>query len=104
MTAIGLIQTARRAGVRVPGDLSVVGFDDIPLARYIRPTLTTVAQPKLEMGQFAMGMVLNLVSGASPDKRVVSDVIVQGRLVVRESSGVVSLPEKSNESILEVST
>jgi DNA-binding LacI/PurR family transcriptional regulator len=104
MTAIGLIQTARRAGVRVPGDLSVVGFDDIPLARYIRPTLTTVAQPKLEMGQFAMGMVLDLVSGASPDKRVVSDVIVQGRLVVRESSGVVSLPKKSNESILEVST
>jgi DNA-binding LacI/PurR family transcriptional regulator len=104
MTAIGLIQAARRAGVSVPGDLAVVGFDDIPLARYVSPTLTTIAQPKLKMGQFAMGMVLDLVSANKAEKRVVSDVVVQGRLVVRESSGAIRLSAEFSESILEVST
>jgi LacI family transcriptional regulator len=104
MTAIGLIQAARRAGVSIPGDLAVVGFDDIPLARHVSPTLTTIAQPKLKMGQFAMGMVLDLVSADKAEKRVVSDIVVQGRLVVRESSGAIRLPARLNESILEVAT
>jgi DNA-binding LacI/PurR family transcriptional regulator len=104
MTAIGLILAARRAGVSVPADLAVVGFDDIPLARYVSPTLTTVAQPMLKMGQFAMGMVLDLVSGDGSEQRVVSDIVVQGRLVIRESSGAIPIPAKLNESILEVST
>jgi DNA-binding LacI/PurR family transcriptional regulator len=86
MTAIGLISAARRAGLRVPGDLAVVGFDDIPLAAHVYPPLTTVAQPQRDMGRRAMGMVLALIAGDDPAAPF-SDVVVKGRLVVRESSG-----------------
>jgi DNA-binding LacI/PurR family transcriptional regulator len=86
MTAIGLISAARRTGLWVPGDLAVVGFDDIPLAAHVYPPLTTVAQPQRDMGRQAMGMALALMAvddSAAP----FSDVMVKGRLIVRESSG-----------------
>ena len=96
VTAIGLMHAARQAGLSVPGDLAVVGFDDIPFALYIYPPLTTIAQPKLEMGKSAVEMVLALVSDRDRAKAnpptsgsrisVISDIVVQGRLVVRESS------------------
>jgi LacI family transcriptional regulator, repressor for deo operon, udp, cdd, tsx, nupC, and nupG len=96
VTAIGLMHAARQAGLSVPGDLAVVGFDDIPFALYIYPSLTTIAQPKPEMGRSAVDMVLSLVSAGDRVKAktpasgrqvsVVSDIVVQGRLVVRESS------------------
>lgn len=86
MTAIGLISAARQVGLWVPGDLAVVGFDDIPLAAHVYPPLTTVAQPQRDMGRRAMGMALALM--AADDSAVpFSDVVVKGRLVVRESSG-----------------
>jgi DNA-binding LacI/PurR family transcriptional regulator len=87
MTAIGLISTARRAGLSVPEDLAVVGFDDIPLAAHVHPPLTTVAQPQRDMGRQAMGMALALMT-ADDASTGVSDVVVRGKLVVRESSGV----------------
>jgi LacI family repressor for deo operon, udp, cdd, tsx, nupC, and nupG len=96
VSAIGLMHAAQRAGLTVPGDLAVVGFDDIPFALYIYPPLTTIAQPKLEMGKSAVEMVLALVSDRDRAKAnpptsgsqisVISDIVVQGRLVVRESS------------------
>jgi len=96
VTAIGLMHAARQAGLSVPENLAVVGFDDIPFALYIYPPLTTIAQPKLEMGRRAVEMMLGLVSGgdradANPPTSggqfsVLSDIVLQGRLVVRESS------------------
>ncbi len=83
MTAIGLLRAAHKAGLRVPEDMAVVGFDDIPFARYVRPPLTTVAQPKMAMGRLAVEMALNLMAS---DDAVVSDVVVKGELVVRESA------------------
>jgi DNA-binding LacI/PurR family transcriptional regulator len=85
MTAIGLLRAARLAGLAVPRDLAVVGFDDIPLASYVWPALTTVAQPKFELGQQAMTMALALMAGCAEG---VDDVVLQGRLVIRESTGV----------------
>jgi LacI family repressor for deo operon, udp, cdd, tsx, nupC, and nupG len=87
MTAIGLISAARRAGLSVPEDLAVVGFDDIPLAAHVHPALTTVAQPQRDMGRQAMGMALALMA-ADDSTKSFSDVVVKGSLVVRESSGV----------------
>jgi DNA-binding LacI/PurR family transcriptional regulator len=104
MTAIGLIKAAQQTGLTVPDDLAVVGFDDIPLARYVCPTLTTIAQPMPELGQLAMGMVLDLVRSQGPEEEIVSDIVVQGKLIVRASSGAVLLPARLNESILEVFT
>ncbi len=86
MMAIGLLRAARRAGVRIPHDLSVVGFDDITVASYVCPPLTTVAQPKAEMGHRAMEMVLTLLD-IPTDKRKPTNVMLQGKLIIRESSG-----------------
>jgi DNA-binding LacI/PurR family transcriptional regulator len=81
MTAIGVLQAGRRAGLAVPRDLAVVGFDDIPFASYVSPALTTVAQPKAELGREAMEMALRVLAGEE-----VADRTLQGQLVIRESS------------------
>ncbi|MEW5958410.1 MAG: LacI family DNA-binding transcriptional regulator [Chloroflexota bacterium] len=80
-TALGAMRAAYAAGRRIPQDLSVVGFDDIDLARYFEPPLTTIAQPKREMGGKAVQMILNLLAG---DK--VEDCMLPGRLIVRAST------------------
>ncbi len=86
LTAIGLLRAAREAGLAVPHDLAVVGFDDILLASYVFPPLTTIAQPKAEMGQRAMQMALALMKTKDPAEEGISDIIVKGQLIVRESS------------------
>jgi len=92
MTAIGLLRAAHSAGLTVPDDLAVVGFDDIPFATYVSPSLTTIAQPKFELGQRAMSMALTLMTGLAEG---VCDVVLQGRLVVRESTGTELLSTKA---------
>lgn len=87
MTAVGLMTAARQVGLSVPQDLAVVGFDDISFARHCHPPLTTIAQPKTEMGQLAMRMALSLM--AIDDERnedELSNVVVRGELVVRAST------------------
>jgi DNA-binding LacI/PurR family transcriptional regulator len=85
MTAMGLLRAARAADLTVPDDLAVVGFDDILFATYVSPSLTTIAQPKFELGQQAMSMAITLMAGLAEGVR---DVVLQGRLVIRESTGV----------------
>ncbi len=81
MTAIGAAAALREAGLRVPDDVSLVGFDDIDWAAYSNPPLTTVRQPRRELGRRAMQMLLELLAGEeSPTK-----VVLQGELVVRAS-------------------
>ena len=87
MTAIGLLRVVREANLSIPLDLSVVGFDDIPLASYVEPRLTTIAQPKRDLGAKAMAMVLALMMNDGPKTATVANTVVQGRLIVRESSG-----------------
>jgi DNA-binding LacI/PurR family transcriptional regulator len=88
MTAIGLISAARRAGLAVPDDIAVVGFDDIPFASYSYPPLTTIAQPKIEMGQLAMKMALSLMAmdTENDEKEELANIVVQGKLIVRAST------------------
>lgn len=87
LTAIGLLRAARQVGLCVPQDLSVVGFDDIPFASCTYPALTTIAQPKFEMGEQAMQMALTLMSAPNLSEAQVSDIVVKGQLIVRASSG-----------------
>ncbi len=61
--AMGVIETARRLGVSVPRDLSVVGFDDIRFARYMDPPLTTIAQPMREIGEGCVRLLLEILRG-----------------------------------------
>lgn len=83
-TALMLMSALRDAGVRVPDDVAVTGFDDIPFARLANPELTTVAQPIEEMGRRASRMLFDaILTGRVPDTEVLAV-----RLMVRESTGV----------------
>ncbi|MQA35094.1 LacI family DNA-binding transcriptional regulator [Modestobacter roseus] len=62
--AFGVMEAARQAGLSVPGDLSVVGFDDLPMARWSSPPLTTVCQPLADMGRMAGRVLTELITGA----------------------------------------
>ncbi len=80
--AIGAMQQAKRLGMRVPQDISIVGFDDIQFAEYCDPPLTTVSQPRYEIGRQAMLMLLELLKGK--DVRAGSRLL-DTQLVIRES-------------------
>ncbi|NDJ61338.1 MAG: LacI family transcriptional regulator [Chloroflexi bacterium] len=82
MIAIGVLHTASRLGLHLPGDLSVMGFDDIPLATYSIPELTTVAQPIYEMGALATKLLL---ARLHDHDRPYEQHILDARLVVRNS-------------------
>jgi DNA-binding LacI/PurR family transcriptional regulator len=83
--AIGALEAAVEAGVEVPGQLSVVGFDDGPAAEHSAPPLTTVAQPHEEKGRLAAQWLLeDIERGAKPARR---EQILPTELVVRESTG-----------------
>lgn len=82
-TAAGVIEAARARGLRVPGDLSVVGFDDTEAARLLSPPLTTVRQPLREMGRVALRAALSLAAGEKLDSHHVE---LATQLVVRSST------------------
>ena len=85
ISAIGCIRALREGGLRVPEDVSVVGFDDIQSAAFQNPGLTTVRQPLRKMGEIAAETVVQRI--ASADKRLASRVvIVEPELVVRKST------------------
>jgi LacI family transcriptional regulator, galactose operon repressor len=82
-TALGVIEAARVRGLRVPEDLSVVGFDDTPVARLAAPPLTTVRQPLREMGAVAVRTALRLAADEPVDSHHVE---LATELVVRQST------------------
>ena len=84
ISAIGSIWAFREAGLRVPEDISIVGFDDIPGAAYANPGLTTVRQPLVKMGQIAAQTVVDLIEGRG---EWVPEIAIEPEFVVRESSG-----------------
>jgi LacI family transcriptional regulator len=96
MMAIGAISAAVDLGLSVPGDVSVVGFDDVGLASFANPALTTVSQPKYEAGSEAVGMLMERIANPNmPARRRLLDV----ELVIRSSSGPVSLTAHTREGV-----
>src|SRR5467141_3396629 len=84
ISAIGSIWAIKEAGLRVPEDISVVGFDDIPGAAYANPGLTTVRQPLIKMGQIAAQTVVDLIEGRG---EYVSEIAIEPEFVIRQSTG-----------------
>jgi len=82
-TALGVIYALRQHGVDVPGDVAVTGFDDIPMARHLRPQLSTVRQPIQEIGATAFEVLYSMIS-AAPAQR---DIVLPTQLIPRESCG-----------------
>jgi len=86
--AIGFVKTVRTGGVRVPQDLSVVGFDGVEYADFCEPTLTTLVQPRHEIGRLAADYMLQALSGGiGPQKHTVERLPV--RLLARDSTAAV---------------
>jgi LacI family transcriptional regulator len=80
--AMGVMDAVRNNGLRVPDDVSVIGFDDIPQASLIRPALTTIRQPLEKMGRVATQMLLELLS--QPQKQN-GRIELPTELIVRDS-------------------
>jgi len=83
ISALGVLKVARELGLRVPGDLSVIGFDDIPESANSMPPLTTIAQPLHDLGAQALQMLVKLLAG----EIVPRQVHLPANLVVRASTG-----------------
>ncbi len=82
--AMGAIKAAKENGLRVPEDLAVVGFDNIKFSSIFEPALTTIAQPKYEMGKKAMELLLEQMKGVVHTK---SQYVLDSKLIIRESCG-----------------
>lgn len=96
LTAVGAMRAIRSAGLRVPRDVSVVGFDDIELAPYVEPPLTTVRQQTDEIGRWAVDTLIDAIAAgfepserhaADAHERAVEPVRIPVELVVRDSTG-----------------
>jgi DNA-binding LacI/PurR family transcriptional regulator len=82
LSALGAMRQIRNHGLRIPADISVVGFDDLYISQYIDPPLTTVRQPMRQMGRMAMETLLQIFAGAESGH----DIKVPGELIVRQST------------------
>lgn len=83
-TAIGAINAIKQAGLRIPEDIAIVGYDDIPLATYISPSLTTVRQPAREQGYIAAEFLLRRIESAESLPR--EERILECELIIRGST------------------
>jgi LacI family transcriptional regulator len=82
-TALGVVHALGRRGLRVPQDVAVTGFDDVPVARHLHPPLTTVRQPMQELGAMAFEVLYSKISSGKGN----ADVVLPVQLIVRESCG-----------------
>jgi len=81
--AVGAMQAIKEAGLKVPDDFSIVGFDDIEISQYLNPALTTIRQKKEEMGIEAAKMVIELINN---QKEKIEPEIIDTELIVRNST------------------
>ena len=83
--AIALYRAAASVGLRIPQDLSIIGFDNLDMASHLNPPLTTVAQPFLEIGRQAAQILVSRLQGESSDYQ---QITLAPQLIIRESCAV----------------
>jgi len=83
LVAVGALQACAALGRAVPGEIAIVGYDDIPLAALVTPALTTCQVPRYELGGRAVGLLLDRLRG-EPETR--KEVVLQPELVIRASA------------------
>ena len=83
-TAMGVLLAVKAEGLRVPDDVSILGYDNIAAAPYLDPPLTTIAQAKYTLGQLALQMALDLIQG----RQNVRDVLLEPTLAIRSSCAI----------------
>jgi len=84
MLALGAMTAIKAAGLRIPQDMAITSFNDIPAAALVEPQLTTVAAPTFQLGQEAMKMLQMLIEGKKPPQR---ECVLPTHLIVRQSCG-----------------
>ncbi|HJO93032.1 MAG TPA: LacI family DNA-binding transcriptional regulator [Victivallales bacterium] len=89
LQAAGALYIAGHSGIKVPGELSIIGHDDIDLSYLVNPNLTTMAQPKRQLGELAMDLLINKIENKA--SKIISDdnkdIVLNTKLVIRESTG-----------------
>jgi LacI family transcriptional regulator len=90
MMAVACMAALREAGLRVPEDIAVAGFDDIPIARYVTPALTTIRVPIAALGAAALDALVETIE--SPADATTQTVVTPVELVVRRSCGAGASP------------
>ncbi|MEM6429646.1 MAG: LacI family DNA-binding transcriptional regulator [Deinococcota bacterium] len=98
VSSIGVLQAARHADLRVPKDLSIVGFDDIPRAAHTYPALTTVHQPLVEMGRTAVSLLLRYIERP---EQAVQHISFDTHLIVRDTCASANNKTDSRQSVVE---
>ena len=84
LMAIGAMRGARRMGLRIPEDLSIIGFDDIALAAAVSPALTTMVQPTSEMARMATTLLIERIQGQATNEDS-QRIVLSVELVIRDS-------------------
>ena len=104
--AIGALLACRNLGVAVPGQLSIIGFDDIEMAPYVTPPLTSIRQPRLQLGQLAMEMLLALFDGRPVENRVLPTELVlrASTAALRASASAEIHNDKDDSTLLGISS
>jgi len=99
MTAIGVMRKCHEEGITIPDDLSVVGFDDIRIAQFMLPPLTTVQMSQAELARLAFNALLAEVGRETPSPEG-TEFVLKTNLVLRESTAMRSSPKRVNERAL----
>jgi LacI family transcriptional regulator len=83
VTAVGVMHGVAEAGFSVPGDVSVLGYDDLPIASYMMPPMTTIAQPHVEMANVAVDLLMRQLGDMSLQPET---AVLETKLIVRAST------------------
>lgn len=94
LMAVGAMGVASERGIDVPGQLSIAGFDDIPVARHLKPSLTTVRHPFTELSNLAVSMLFDLMSAPKRDPQCVE---LASELIIRSSTGPCAAPRSGKK-------
>ncbi|UOF90355.1 LacI family transcriptional regulator [Fodinisporobacter ferrooxydans] len=81
--AIGAMKACKSKGLRIPDDISIIGFDDVPISTLVEPELTTVSQPKYEIGSQAMKMLLNIIETNDLKQK---QIVLPHKLMIRQTT------------------
>jgi DNA-binding LacI/PurR family transcriptional regulator len=82
LVAMGAMQAIQQKKYHIPEDFCIIGFDDIKLASFVYPTLSTIRQPMLEMGALAVKILLRIIRGGEFNQK---KVVLKPKLIIRES-------------------
>ena len=87
VVAYGAMSAINKSGLQIPGDVAVIGFDDVPLSEFFQPRLSTIHLPIQKLAQAAGNLLIQLINGEVPENR---QVLLDTHLVIRESCGAKS--------------